>query len=117
MCRASTGRNYLASSISGRWILPSKRRPANNSAFDLEALSMSRSHCRTLLSFLLALFAANRCAGQNPIYDGLINRGVAVSPQETLKLPPPILTDGQSAAAQRKSIETLLDGRYDWDDF
>lgn len=78
---------------------------------------MSRSHCRTLLSFLLALFAANRCAGQNPIYDGLINRGVAVSPQETLKLPPPILTDGQSAAAQRKSIETLLDGRYDWDDF
>jgi len=78
---------------------------------------MSRLHCRKYLTFLVALFAANRCAAQNPIYDALINRGTAVSPQETLKLPPPVLADGLNAAAQLKAIETLLGGRYDWDDF
>ena len=65
----------------------------------------------------IALVAAGRSAGQNPIYDTLISRGVTISSQETLKLPRPTLTDGLSAAAQRNTIETLLAGRYDWDDF
>ena len=64
-----------------------------------------------------ALRGATKCAGQNAIYDALISRGIAVSPQETLKLPLPIMADGLNVAAQRKTIEALLNGRYDWDDF
>ena len=94
--RASTARSCHASSISGRWILPSKRRSANNSGFDLEALIMSRSHCHTLLLTPPRALRRQPLRRSNPIYDGLISRGVAVSPQETLKLPPPILTDGQA---------------------
>jgi hypothetical protein len=78
---------------------------------------MSQIHCQKYLTLLVALFAGEQCAAQNPIYDALINRGIVVSPQETLKLPPPILADGLNAAAQRKTIEKLLNGRYDWDDF
>jgi hypothetical protein len=69
------------------------------------------------IAIFLALLATSRCTAENTIFDVLTSKGIAVSPQEVLKLPPPAMPDGTNAAAQRKVIETLLDGRYEWDDF
>jgi hypothetical protein len=78
---------------------------------------MSQPHRRIFLTMLATLLLAGGAAAQNPIYDSLVNRGVTVSPQEPIKLPKPVLADGLDAAAQRQAIESLLDGRYDWDAF
>lgn len=57
------------------------------------------------------------CVAANPIYDALVERGLKLSPQETLNLPKPILDDGMDAAKQQLAIETLLAGKYDWETF
>jgi hypothetical protein len=72
---------------------------------------------RTVVPFLLAALWANLCPAANTIYDALVGPGVAIAPQETLKLPKPALEDGLAPAQQRQVIESLLAGRYDWDTF
>jgi hypothetical protein len=53
----------------------------------------------------------------NEIYEQLIGPGVTLNPDETVRLPQPVLADGLSGAAQRQAIESLLAGRYEWDEF
>jgi hypothetical protein len=64
-----------------------------------------------------ALVLSGRCAAENDIFESLVNRGVAVSPQETMRLPEPILADGFEASAQRAAIEAALGDRYSWETF
>ncbi len=81
---------------------------------------MVRPHFFTCLSLLLNLSLtslASHCVAENALYESLLSKGVTVSPQETIKLPEPILAEGLNAAAQRKAIDKLLDGRYDWESF
>jgi hypothetical protein len=78
---------------------------------------MSRLHTPVLLSLLLTLAAASHCMAENRLYDSLVIQGVTISPQETIKLPKPVLVDGLDATAQRKAIETLMEGRHDWEAF
>jgi hypothetical protein len=66
---------------------------------------------------LLALQFATPCTAANPIYQALVEKGLALSPQETVKLPPPVLTDGMTSAQQKAAIETLLAGKYEWGTF
>lgn len=69
-----------------------------------------------LLLLLLCLpTKVSQAAGE--IYKSLIEQGVALGDQETVKLPPPVLADGLDAAQQRKTIEALLAGRYEWSEF
>ena len=53
----------------------------------------------------------------NAIYDALVEQGLEVSPQETIKLPQPALDDGLEHAQQQSAIEPLLAGKYDWETF
>jgi hypothetical protein len=78
---------------------------------------MTRPNCAKFLLILLAAFLARQCFAGNAIYDALVQRGLALSPQETIKLPVPILNDGLDAAKQQQAIETLLAGKYDWETF
>jgi hypothetical protein len=66
---------------------------------------------------LFALGAAAPCRAANAVYELLIQQGVKVSPDVTLKLPKPAVEDGLTPEAQRQAIETLLAGRYDWETF
>lgn len=66
---------------------------------------------------LLAMLPAECCLAANEIYDSLVSQGIALSPEETVKLPQPILADGLSGSQQRQAIEALLAGRYEWDEF
>lgn len=70
-----------------------------------------------LLVLLFAAISAARCPAANDIYDELIGIGVPLDAKEIVPLPPPVLVDGLDAAAQRKTIETLLAGRYEWSEF
>jgi len=75
-----------------------------------------KSRANTFL-VLITLFFLRPCAAANTIYDALVERGLKLSPQESLTLPKPVLADGLDAAQQRRTIETVLAGRYDWDTF
>lgn len=65
----------------------------------------------------LAILAVQRpCPAQNPVFQELVTRGVPMSATELVPLPQPTLTEGMSAAEQRKRIEALADKRYSWED-
>jgi hypothetical protein len=72
---------------------------------------------RLLLSLLLVLLPTEMCLAAGDIYQTLVEQGVSLGGQETIKLPQPVLADGLDAAQQRQAIEALLAGRYDWDAF
>jgi hypothetical protein len=78
---------------------------------------MSRRRCAILLTMLVRFLPIGSAAAENSAYISLVDRGVTVSPQETIKLPKPQMDDGLDAATQRTVVESLLDGRYDWDTF
>ncbi len=77
---------------------------------------MKLAICRIALLLALCLPTHFGIAAES-IYDALIQQGVELSADETTKLPPPLLADGLAAAAQRQAIESLLAGRYEWDQF
>jgi hypothetical protein len=56
------------------------------------------------------------CRAQNPVYEFLTTRGVPVGGDEVVKLPTPTLTDGMSAADQRRAIEAIAGESHTWDD-
>ena len=66
---------------------------------------------------LLAVQFVSPCSAANSIYETLLEKGLALSPQETVKLPPPILRDGMTAAQQKQTIEVMLAGKYNWESF
>jgi hypothetical protein len=67
---------------------------------------------------VISLVSSARAAqGENEAYDFLVERGFQIGPQESIKLPKPVLGDGLSSAQQRQAMESLLAGRYDWDTF
>jgi hypothetical protein len=57
------------------------------------------------------------CVASNAIYEALIQKGVELAPDETIKLPRPVLEDGMDQLHQQRGIETLLGGKYDWETF
>jgi hypothetical protein len=65
----------------------------------------------------LAVFWSNSCPAANEIFDALTGSGVTTSPQLTLQLPKPTLKDGLTPVQQRRVIESLLAGKYDWETF
>ena len=66
---------------------------------------------------LFAVQFVSPCIAANSIYETLLEKGLALSPQETVKLPPPILRDGMTAAQQKQAIEAMLAGKYNWESF
>jgi hypothetical protein len=77
---------------------------------------MARLGVALFLVMAMAHFACP-CRATNAIYDALIERGLKLSPKETIRLPPPVLNDGFDAAKQRQAIEALVAGKYDWETF
>src|SRR4051812_16621252 len=78
---------------------------------------MKRRHGNVFLFVLLAMQPVSPCIAANSIYDALVEKGVALSPQETIKLPPPVLKDGMTAIQQEQAIEAALAGKYNWESF
>ncbi|MGD9634571.1 MAG: hypothetical protein AB7G28_15305 [Pirellulales bacterium] len=72
---------------------------------------------RYFVCLALACLPAQLCLAADDIYTTLVTKGIALAADETVKLPQPILADGLEGAEQRKTIESLLAGRYEWDEF
>ena len=81
---------------------------------------------RHTINFTSRLFAptlvvvvalTHSCSAANAIYDALVGRGVKIDSQDTLQLPKPVLEDGLAAKQQRQTVELLVAGKYDWDNF
>lgn len=72
--------------------------------------------------YLLAVgLAAMVVAGQdpkveNPLFDELLQKGVLMSDGSRVKLPPPILREGMTAAAQRAAITPLAGAKHTYED-
>ncbi len=78
------------------------------------ALSLIRaSALAVLVSSLPGLAAAD---GPNEILWTLLTAGVPVADGEVVKLPEPTLADGMTAAAQRRQIEAIAEGRSSWEE-
>jgi hypothetical protein len=56
------------------------------------------------------------CEAQNPVFDALLENGVAIGPHEVVRLAPPTLPDGLNAAQQRRAIESIPDSGHTWDE-
>lgn len=69
------------------------------------------------LLLIVVLLPTEMCLAAGDIYEALVEQGVDLGGQEVSKLPPPVLADGLDAAQQRKTIEALLAGRYEWGEF
>jgi hypothetical protein len=72
---------------------------------------------RILLMLIVVLWQAKFGLAANDIYEQLVGQGIALSAQESIKLPKSVLDDGLDGGQQRKVIETLLAGRYEWNEF
>jgi hypothetical protein len=72
------------------------------------------------LKFSIYLFVAllvyRPCLAENPIFNELLSRGVAIGPREVMQLPAPTLADGMSASQQRQVIEAIPDNSRSWED-
>ncbi len=67
--------------------------------------------------FVLATITCpSLCRADNPVFDFLMNRGVQVGPDETVRLPAPTLPDGLNAADQRRAIESICGENHTWED-
>jgi len=72
---------------------------------------------RLVFFALLTLTLGVRSFAANDIYEQLLGPGVPLDAAETIPLPQPKLADGLDAVEQRRAIESLLAGRYEWDEF
>ncbi len=71
-----------------------------------------------LLLLLFRLIACGElCYAANELFLELVERGVEISPLETIQLPSPVLTEELDETGQRQAIELLLADRYDWETF
>src|SRR5262249_50878212 len=94
--------------------IPRSNRPKMGRLYSAKHFSLAL--VLAALTHFLALWAAP-CNAANPIFDALTGPGVKVSPQETVQLPKPALADGLTPQQTRQTIETLLAGKYDWENF
>lgn len=78
---------------------------------------MRVAFARILLVASFALVPESRIRAANGVYEALVDQGVALDADETVRLPQPVLADGLDAVAQRQAIEPLLAGRYEWSEF
>ncbi len=60
---------------------------------------------------IACLISANLPAGEMPVFNDLLEKGIKMSDGSAVKLPPPILADGLDAAGQRAAIDAA-DERY-----
>lgn len=74
-----------------------------------------------MLPLMLGLCA---CAGDpapgheaNPLYQSLLDPGLAVGPKERAKLPAPSMSDGLDAAKQTAVINQIITGDYSYEEF
>src|SRR5262245_56084824 len=70
-----------------------------------------------ILLLLVAFSWEEKFLSANEVYETLVGQGVELSTQEKVKLPPPVLADGLEGLQQRQVVESLLAGRYEWDEF
>ncbi len=83
----------------------------------LSPLTTRHSPLITAGAFLLtALCFAPRCRAENPVFDLLMSRGVPVGGDEVVRLPPPTLADGLSAAEQRHAVESVAGESHTWEE-
>lgn len=64
----------------------------------------------------VSLAVATEQTETNPVYAALLNKGVSVTDEKSVKLPPPILADGLDRDAQQAAIRNASD-KYDYDQF
>jgi hypothetical protein len=81
---------------------------------------IAAGHSSALLAsslFVLAAIACpSSCRADNLVFDYLMNRGVQVGTDETVRLPAPTLPDGLNAADQRRAIESICGENHTWED-
>src|SRR3954452_13565290 len=117
MCPGWTGQNFQASSTCGKWSLRPKLRWENNSVMSsFEYRVLVKFGCIAALLFP-AVFCPTSCVAANAIYEALTGAGVKISPQLTFQLPKPALEDSLTPQQQRRVLESLIAGKYDWDTF
>ncbi len=82
------------------------------------------SSCQALLNVvavLLLLFVAQEPAiahaAENLLFNSLVEKGITISADNSVRLPRPILADGLGPAQQRQAIEAIVGGKYDWATF
>ena len=63
-----------------------------------------------------ALVACRHSVG-NELLDTLVERGVQLGPQETVRLPKPVVDEPMTETAKREAIAALMGGRYEWETF
>ena len=63
-----------------------------------------------------ALVACRHSVG-NELLDTLVERGVQLGPQETVRLPKPVVDEQMTEPAKREAIAALMGGRYEWETF
>jgi len=81
--------------------------------------SRTTGHLPLIIScvfFLAALTCVRHCRAENPVFDLLISGGVPVGADEVVRLPPPTLADGLSAAGQRRAVESIAGENHTWAD-
>ncbi len=78
---------------------------------------MKRRNDNVYWFVLLSVQLVSPCIAANAIYDALVDKGLALSPRETVKLPAPVLADGMTSAQQKQTIEDLVAGKYNWESF
>jgi hypothetical protein len=78
---------------------------------------MNRRRVLTIALLFIGPHLAAPCIVKGDIYDSLLSNGVLVAPQESIKLPPPVLADGLGTADQHRAITRLIAERYDWETF
>ena len=64
-----------------------------------------------LLAAVVCFAHSQALADPNPVYDALTTKGVTMPKGPPLRLPPPTMSDGLDAAAQRKALASIADER------
>jgi hypothetical protein len=84
----------------------------------MSVLKIHPIHCAAIAALVLVFAASPQtCRAADEVFNALTKQGIRVSDKEAMMLPKPILSDGMSAADQRRAIEAQVAGRYDWDTF
>jgi hypothetical protein len=73
--------------------------------------------CWIVVPLLYVATPTSRCPAANAIYEALVGPGIKISPQQNLQLSKPAMEDGLQPAQQKRVIEAILAGKYDWETF
>src|SRR5689334_16690821 len=70
-----------------------------------------------LLALRASLLAGAKDEAANPLFEQLRSKGVAVTAETTVPLPPPVMADGLDAAEQQKILQKVVGERFPVRDF